>query len=226
VIVTARQIEDLYKSNGSNGHVTLPYRARLTPLANDFIRARKLILGYSDITAPATGASAASPSLPPLAVSRISDAVMGHSSAAPAGSYLWWCDGACGPAKAALMSEEKQSNFKPLDKQSDVKQIVPVIKALATEVKAGRAAGGVLMVQNAASAAVFANRCPSLRAVLGTCLEAVEQGVRQVAANVLIIEYPYKTLQQMKNMLSRFVKLPRSLPEDVRRQIEELASCG
>ncbi|HWE93371.1 MAG TPA: RpiB/LacA/LacB family sugar-phosphate isomerase [Tepidisphaeraceae bacterium] len=224
MIVTARQIEDLYKSGGSNGHVTLPYRARLTPLASDFIKARKLVLGYSDISAPNTGASAASAALPPLAVSRTSAAT--EPGAASTGSYLWWCDGACGPAKAALMSEEKQSNLKPLDKQSDVKQIVPVIKALATEVKAGRSAGGILMVQNAAAAAVFANRCPSLRAVVGTCLDAVEQGVRQVAANVLIIEYPYKTLQQMKNMLSRFVKLPRSLPEDVRRQIEELASCG
>jgi hypothetical protein len=224
VIVTARQIEDLHKSNGANGHVTLPYRARLTPLANDFIRARKLILGYSDISTPATGAGTANPSVPPLAVSRTT--AVTEPGAASTGSYLWWCDGACGPAKAALMSEEKQSNLKPLDKQSDVKQIVPVIKALATEVKAGRAAGGILMVQNAATAAVFANRCPSLRAVVGTCLDAVEQGVRQVAANVLIIEYPYKTLQQMKNMLSRFMKLPRSLPEDVRRQIEELASCG
>jgi hypothetical protein len=224
MIITARQIEDLHKSNGGNGHVTLPYRARLTPLANDFIRARKLVLGYSDISTSTADASATSPSLPQLAVSP-TNVAMGPGAAA-AGSYLWWCDGACGPAKAALMAEEKQSNLKPLDKQSDVKQIVPVIKALATEVKAGRAAGGILMVQNAATAAVFANRCPSLRAVVGTCLDAVEQGVRQVAANVLIIEYPYKTLQQMKNMLSRFVKLPRSLPEDVRRQIEELASCG
>jgi ribose 5-phosphate isomerase RpiB len=221
VIITARQIEDLHKSNGGNGHVTLPYRARLTPLARDFIRARKLVLGYSDNSALTTGASDASPSLPPLAVSRTGDAAPG-----PGGQFLWWCDGACGPAKAALMAEEKQSNLKALDKQSDIKQIVPVIKAVAAEVKAGRAAGGILMVQNAASAIVFANRCPSLRAILGTCLETVDQGVRQIAANVLVIEYPYKTLQQMKNLLARFVKSPRSLPEDVRMQIQELATCG
>ena len=49
MIITARQLEDLHKSHGGNGRVTLPYRARLTPLAADFVRTRKLTLGYSDM---------------------------------------------------------------------------------------------------------------------------------------------------------------------------------
>ena len=89
-----------------------------------------------------------------------------------------------------------------------------------------RAIGAILLVQNGALATIFTNRCPSLRAVLGTCLEAVEQGVQQAGANVLIIEYPYKTLQQMRNLLSRFTRGKRVLPEEVRRQLEELASCA
>ena len=48
MFVTVRQIEDLYKSNGSNGHVVLPYRARLTPLAQDWVRSKKVAVGYSD----------------------------------------------------------------------------------------------------------------------------------------------------------------------------------
>ena len=141
-------------------------------------------------------------------------------------AFLWWCDGPCGPAKAAVVAEEKQSNLRPLDKPADAKQIVGAIKALAAEVKSGRATGGVLLVQNAALAVIYANRCPSLRAILGTCLEAVEQGVQQIAANVLIVEYPYKTLQQIRNMLARFLRAQRSLSEDARRQLQELASCG
>ncbi len=113
-----------------------------------------------------------------------------------------------------------------MDVPTDAKRVATVVKSLATEIKTGQAAGGILLVQNAAIATVYANRCPSLRAVLGTCLEAVEQGVRHVAANVLIIEYPYQTLQQMKNMLGRFVKAKRGLSEDVRRQLQELATCG
>jgi hypothetical protein len=73
---------------------------------------------------------------------------------------------------------------------------------------------------------LYANRCPSLRAVLGTCLEAVEQGVRLVAANLLVIEHPYKTLQQTKTLLARFVRGRRELSDDVVKQLSELSSCG
>ena len=215
MFVTVRQLEDLHRQNGSNGHVTLPYRARLTPLAQDWVRSKRLALGYSDGEAKAPGAMA-----PP---SNIATEV---ATPAVAGQMFWWCDGPCGPAKAALVAYEKESSLKALDVPSEPRCIGSVVKSVAGEVKAGRASGAVLMVQTGAAAVVFANRCPSLRAVLGTCLEAVEQGVQQVAANVLVIEYPHRTLQQMKNMLARFVRSKHELPENVRRQLQELASCG
>jgi len=216
MILTARQLEDLHRQNGGNGHVTLPYRARLTPLASDWIRAKKVVVGYSDVATPSTGNGA--------------EAVVKPQAAAPAfsasGGTLWWCDGPCGPAKAAVSAHERESNLRPLDKPADATQLVSVIKIIASAVKSGGASGAVLLVKNGAQATVFANRCPSLRAVLGTCMEAVEQGVQQVAANVLIIEYPYKTLQQMRNLLSRFTRANRSLSQDAQRQLQELASCG
>ncbi|HXE53523.1 MAG TPA: hypothetical protein VN541_10930 [Tepidisphaeraceae bacterium] len=214
MIVTARQLEDLHRQNGSNGHVTLPYRARLSPLANDWIRSRKIVVGYSDVTAaPANGASAANP--------------QATEPAEPSsGAFLWWCDGPCGPAKAAVTSVEKESKLLCIDKPADAKQLVPVIKTMTSEVKSGQSNGAILLVQNGAMATVFANRCPSLRAVLGTCLEAVDQGVQQVAANVLIIEYPYKTFQQMKNLLARFTRGKRVASEEVQRQLQELSTCG
>jgi ribose 5-phosphate isomerase RpiB len=103
---------------------------------------------------------------------------------------------------------------------------VAVLKALAAEVKSGRAAGGILLVQSGALAMVYANRCPSLRAVLGTCLESIEQGMQQVAANVLVIEFPHKTLQQMRNLIGRFSRGVPALPEEVKRSFAELATCG
>ena len=210
MFVTVRQLEDLYRRDGSNGHVTLPYRARLTPLAQDWVRSKRVAVGYSDGEAqaprPAAAASAAQ-----------------HPRA---GATVWWCDGPCGPAKAALVAYEKESALKALDVPQDARRVATVVKSVAAQVKSGQAQAAVIMVQSGASAVVFANRCPSLRAVLGTCLESVEQGIQQVAANVLVIEYPHRTLQQMKNMLGRFLRGKRDLPEDVRRQIEELASCG
>ena len=216
MILTARQLEDLHRQNGGNGHITLPYRARLTPLASDWIRAKKVVVGYSDITTPST-ANAAKSAAKPQATAPESSSM---------GAILWWCDGPCGPAKAAVAAHEKESSLRPLDKSSDPKQLVAVIRTIASEVKSARATGAVLLVENGAQATVFANRCPSLRAVLGTCMEAVEQGVRQVAANVLIIEYPYKTLQQVRNLLSRFARAKRELSHEVQQQLQELAICG
>ena len=97
---TARQLEDLHKSNGSNGHVTLPYRARLSPLAQDWVRARKIALGYSDAVAPASK-SAPGANQPGAALS--------PAKPATPGTVLWWCDGPCGPAKAALTAQAKES---------------------------------------------------------------------------------------------------------------------
>ena len=217
MFVTVRQLEDYYRRGGSNGHVTLPYRARLTPLAQDWVRSKRVVLGYSDGDAP----QAAAPATP--TVGAAASAVLQPSPGAPT---LWWCDGPCGPAKAALVAYEKESSLKALDVPQDPRRVASVVKAIAAEVKAGSAGGAVLMVQTGAAAVVFANRCPSLRAILGTSHEAVEQGVQQVAANVLVVEYPQRTLQQMKNMLARFVKGRRELSEEIRRQLQELASCG
>ena len=221
MIVTARQLEDLHRQSGSNGHLTLPYRARLSPLANDWIRSKKIVIGYGDVpmasngTGPADSSSA--PAKPQAAESVLSSNI---------GSFIWWCDGPCGPSKAAVVAHEKESQLRALDKPSDGKQLGSVVKSIAADVKGGRIQGAVLIVQNGALAMIFANRCPSLRAVLGTCMEAVDQAVQLAAANVLVIEHPHKTLQQVKNMLSRFTRGKRGLPEDVQRQLQELASCG
>src|SRR5437868_1643043 len=100
MIVTARQLEDLHKSNGGNGHVTLPYRARLSPLASDWIRARHIVVEYSDASGVVGGKGAGAGM--PLAASRtvdvpddrpgtslIREAASGVSSSVP---FLWWCD--------------------------------------------------------------------------------------------------------------------------------------
>ena len=124
MIFTARQLEDLHKSNGSNGQLVLPYRARLTPLAQDWIKSRKLTLGYTEVSRQPNA------STPSLAVSQ---------SESP-GSFLWWCDGPCGPAKAALVTQSRESNLSQLKTPEDSKRIVNAVKELASEVRAGRAA--------------------------------------------------------------------------------------
>jgi len=211
MIYTARQLEDLWKANGSNGQVVLPYRARLSPMASDWIKSKKISVGYSDDgIAPKAEAAPKEKTAP---------------ASAP-GSFLWWCDGPCGTAKAALSAQAREASLAEMDFLSEAGKLVAVIRKLAGEVKSNRAPGGILMVNSAASALVYANRCPSLRAIVGTYLETVEEGISHVAANVLIIEYPHKTLQQIRNLLSRFVRARRELSEEASRSLQELSTCG
>ena len=210
MIFTARQLEELHKSNG---HVRLPIGARLTPLASDWMRHRGMRVVYEG----------QEPRLPPAAATR---ANVEHMSPSAGDAILWWCDGPCGAAKAAVAAQAREMNLQPMNVTTEPKYLFAAIKHLADEVKSGRASGGVLLVQNGAAAVVFANRCTSLRAILGTCRDAVQQGVDRLAANVLIIETPYQTLSQVKNLLSQFARGRRELSEDVKQQLQELASCG
>ena len=139
---------------------------------------------------------------------------------------LWWCDGPCGAAKAALAAQARETNLQPMPVTAEPKYLVAAVKQLANEIKADRATAGVLLVQTGAAAVVYANRCASLRAILGTCRDAVVQGIDQLAANVLVIETPYQTLQQTRNLLSQFVRGRKVLGDDVKRQLAELATCG
>src|SRR5438045_3509043 len=112
MFVTVRQLQDLHRQNGSNGHVTLPYRARLTPLAQDWVRSKRVVLGYGEGEPRAPNAPSTAP------------AGAAASAAQPSsGQVLWWCDGPCGPAKAALVTYEKESSLKALDVVHDPHRI-------------------------------------------------------------------------------------------------------
>jgi hypothetical protein len=213
MIFTARQLEDLHRNTGANGQLVLPYRARLTPNAQDWLKQRKIAVGYSDVDSSAVQQAATTNS--------------GNLQApAPSAPFLWWCDGPCGPAKAALVTQAKESALAESTIAQDANHLIPAIKHVAAEVKADRINGAILLVQSAAAAVVYANRCPSLRAIIATCLDAVDQGVSQVGANVLIIEHPYKTLSQVKNLVARFVRGTRELSETVKKDLVELTNCA
>lgn len=148
------------------------------------------------------------------------------AAASASGGFVWWCDGPCGAAKAAMSAMAREHEVRALDDAGDARRMAAVIKKIAGQVKADEAAGAILVVSTGASAMLYANRCPSLRAVLGTCIDAVEQGMRQIAANVLVIEHPYQTLMQMRNLMSRFMRGQGAVSEEVRRNLLELSTCG
>ncbi len=257
MIYTARQLEQLHTTNG---HVTLPYHARLTPAAQDWVRARKIAVEYTDgeaapVGAPSNGLSRGavgalvsarpqgggcsrcnggeSPAVPAGANHARYTAKHQHHSAkhehqtAPRCAFLWWCDGPCGAAKAAILAHARDANLLPVEIGADPASTAAAVKHVALEVKSGRVTGAILAVGHGAAAMVMANRCASLRAVLGTCLDSVDQAVRRIGANVLVLEHSHRTLMEMRNMIRRFTSAQvRDVPADVERQLRELSSCG
>ena len=228
MIYTARQLEQLHKTNG---HVTLPYHARLTPAANDWVRARKLAIQYTDGESPPLsarpqgGVCARCDGTKSPAVS--AGANRNEDSTSQRATFLWWCDGPCGVAKAAILSHARETNLLPVEVGSDPSSTAGAVKHVAHEVKSGRVSGAIFAVEHGAAAVVMANRCPSLRGVLGTCLDSVDQALRRVGANVLVLEHAHRTLTEMRNMIGRFTRAQaRDVPEEVERQLRELSSCG
>src|SRR5438034_9693762 len=130
MIYTARQLEELHKTNG---HVRLPVGARMTPMAVDWVRSKKLSIAYADEPQSATSQAAA------------------MSSPATTDRWLWWCDGPCGAAKAAVSAQAKETNLQAMTINSEPKYAAAAVKQLAKEMREGQAIGGVLLVQTGAA---------------------------------------------------------------------------
>ena len=136
MIFTARQLQDLQGRGQSNDQIVLPYGSRLSPLALDWARSKRLNIGYG----PAEMVESKKP---------VQAEIKPTASPGGASTLLWWCDGPCGAAKAALSAQARESSLAPIDLPSEATQLTSAIKRLALAVKAGQAGGGVLLVKGA-----------------------------------------------------------------------------
>jgi ribose 5-phosphate isomerase RpiB len=207
-IITASQLQSL----GSKT-VHLDPRARLTPLAMDYVRENKLALCYVN-NPPSSPASAA-------------DSSGSAASTIPSANgsrWLWWIAGKC-PVFDDLSTQWRQ-RWVTTSHRRELAVLHHVIGDLADRVASGKVNGGVLFVPGGARAVVLANRCRSLRAVVGFESRAVEQAIEHAAANVLIIEYPHVSRAVMTQMVQRFIDAPRPAQAHMQQQMRELSRCG
>lgn len=204
-IVTEQQLREAMQRD-AQGVALIAADARLTPLANDLAREK------------------------PQQVKRMgqsADARQMHTRAAnPTGSalpWLIWCDGRC-PA-VDLIQQRYAAQLRRTAARTDPAAVSNLALDLAGLVRSGQVAGGLLFVATAARAMCFANRCRSLRAVLGTCDEAVQQGIDELGANVLVVEYPHVGRRMMIAMVERMMaQRPRTEPA-VQRILAQLERC-
>ena len=200
-IVTASQLRRIWETS-PDGVALLTADARLTPLASDLVRQHPQKMRRMPA---ASGAS--------TGVAR---------GAAPA--WIWWSDGGCRAAEQIVAMRE--ARFLAAVAAAAPSVLGSVVRDLAAALRGGRAAGGVLFVRSAALAMCYANRCASIRAVVGTCGEAVEEGIRDLGANLLVIEYPHVGPEAMEAMVDRMTRQLPVAPPRTLRDLADLHRCG
>jgi hypothetical protein len=200
-IVTASQLQAAMDA-AADGVALLAADARLSPLANDLARKDPRRIRRAGASSPASSNSVDVSSLP----------------------WLWWIDGTC-PVVNDVTSE-RRDRLRVSSANRAPGALAQVVRDLAAAIRGRQVAGGILFVHNAARAACLANRCGSIRAVVGTCGEAVEQGVQELGANVLIVEYPHHGHRSASAMVDRMLQQPPKPPAAVERDLADLHRCG
>lgn len=206
MILTQRQIEQLIKQHGK---LVLPFRAKLTPSAQDYLRHNKLTISYDEIKIDvrATGVN-------PCAI------------APKRCTFLWWSDGPCGVCKAAIGMAAREAALEPMPILEDASRAISAIRTLDQSVRSNTAQGGVLLVKNAGPATVLANKASSLRAIVATTMAAVEESIGTIAANVLVVEREKWSLSPLKNLLARFCRLDRKIDVVTQSEMKSLGCSG
>lgn len=199
-IVTAHQIEQMVKIKG---YALVAQDARLTPLANDYARQHKDKIKRAN---PIGGTLKSNP------------------QRGAARNWFWWIDGACPVVRK--VTTQRRTTLSPMANPRKAEATLSVIRDLARAVHSGHVVGGVLFVPNAAKAVCYANRCPSLRAIVGTSQRAVEEGARELGANVLIIEYTQHAKTSVDAMLDTFLAHAPIVDTLTQRALAELHRLG
>ena len=83
--------------------------------------------------------------------------------------------------------------------------IIDATRRLCRRIAGKEVAKGVVFVQDGAAPVCIANKHRGIRAALGVNVPAVEEACRQLAINVLVIEYPAQTTYMMRQMIERFM---------------------
>jgi ribose 5-phosphate isomerase RpiB len=189
MIVTARQLEELHRESGKNGRITLRAGTRLSPLARDWMRKSRVEIEYVD-----------------AGVLRSTSVGDQRTESPRLGRIVWWCDGPCPVAKAALMMQESFVNLRAITTSSDASHIAIAVRKVADEISSHRADAGVLIVSSGGTATVHANRLNELRAVVATTIDSLDAAMKSIKPNVLIVEHAGQSLPQIEHILTRFLR--------------------
>jgi hypothetical protein len=200
-IVTANQLSDAIQASPDNT-VMLAMSARLTPLAQDIVRSSPASVRRENVSDQDATLKTLNYGLP----------------------WAWWTCGQCDAVRRTVT--ERAGMMIPLAVPRRPVSIAEAVMDADAAVRSRRAAGAVLFVSQAARAMCLSNRRRSLRAILGNCDEAVAQGVHEIGANLLVLEFPRLNYEQMSARVDTIMRSDTKPPIEMTRFLSNVEGAG
>lgn len=200
-IVTSHRLEDAIASSPDKVAI-LAMDARLTPLAQDIVRANPNVVRRENINEQ--------------------DATLKHLNYGRA--WCWWTCCQCDAIQRTV--SERSNMFVPLAVPRHSSSIAEAVMDADSMIRTGRVAGAILFVRQAAKPMCLANRRRSIRAILGNCDEAVMHGIHAIGANTLILEFPYVNYEQMSARVDMMLRSEARTPIEMTRFLANVEGAG
>ncbi|QQE11934.1 hypothetical protein JD969_00210 [Planctomycetota bacterium] len=184
-----------------NHPLVLTARAKLTPLAVDYVKEKQLVLQRQGTTA------GASEDVSPVKT----------NDAKP---YAWWTEGFC-PVVQKL-SNELRSNISFVSASKGIAELNEVVKDMDQMFERTDISGAIIFATDAAKAVLYANKCKNIRAAFSRCPESLEKAKRELGINLLIVEYPYTPADRIESLTETMMASTSGPQPIVEKQIQEL----
>ncbi|HSW45633.1 MAG TPA: RpiB/LacA/LacB family sugar-phosphate isomerase [Phycisphaerae bacterium] len=104
--------------------------------------------------------------------------------------------------------------------------IAAAARRLCGKIRRGEVAKGVVFAADGAVPVCLANKIPGIRAALGACVPTVEEAIRELGINLLVIEYPRQSPYLMRQMVERFAAGRTMARPEVAAMISEIEQGG
>ena len=200
-IVTSHRLEDAIASSPDKV-VNLAMDARLTPLAQDIVRANPNVVRRENINE-----------------NEATLKQLNHGRA-----WCWWTCCQCDAIQRTV--SERANMLVPLAVPRNSSAIAEAVMDADAMIRSGRVAGAILFVRQAARPMCLANRRRSMRAVLGYSDETVMHGIHAIGANTLILEFPYVNYEQMSTRVDMMMRSEAKPPMEMKRFLANVEGSG
>lgn len=132
------------------------------------------------------------------------------------------------PSMRAVMAMlEKMGSFEVIPPAATgVGPLASAVRRLCGKVHRREVTKGIVFTPDAFLPMVIANKHHGVRAILGTCLPAVQNACREMAANVLVIDTSHHAAYQTRQMIERLMAGPTAPPAEISATLEALERSG